>query len=154
MNTSMTRVWSVALAGVLSTGLVGCGSDDDGGIVISPTPSTSAPTVTIVNPPSSVRFGQTAFFTVQVNAPGGVRSSQFLQIRIVDPNGQQFGSITSLNPNQFGNNCVAGSTFCTSSDLGFQAPSNGPSGFWTLTFTAFDQSNRSGASTVGINVVP
>jgi hypothetical protein len=141
------KVWTCLLAAIAVVSLSSCGSSDDStGIFFG------EPQVDILNAPSSLRFGQTAFLDVEVETPEGARGSDFMEIRTIDPFGQQ--SFTEINASDFGG-CFAGATFCRSDDtIAFQVPSNGPSGNWTVTIRAFDQTGDSDSDSITINVLP
>ncbi|MEN9220109.1 MAG: hypothetical protein Q6K08_04810 [Thermostichales cyanobacterium GMQP_bins_62] len=136
----MKRLW-LPVAGAM---LVGCSS----GSGLAPLPTT--PTVTVINPPASVRLGQTAVFNAQLFTPRGARGTNYLEIQVINPSGVLSNRIT-LNVTQVPG-CAAGATQCTA-PISF-GPAALPLGVWNVTVTVFDQFNQPGGRQVAISVVP
>jgi|GEM_PF-1506837 len=140
---------TLAATGLLATALTACssGSRLGGSILIPP----QSPTVSFINPPTSVRVGaSTPAFTVQVSVPGGARSTQFVELETFNPLGARVQR-EAFSPQQVG--CSPGATFC-SFNTDFRVAPGDPAGVWQFRITAFDQQNRSGSQTLLITALP
>ncbi|NJL97726.1 MAG: hypothetical protein HC924_02275 [Synechococcaceae cyanobacterium SM2_3_2] len=137
---------SAVVIGLAAVSLGSCGSDNSGS-TIQPLPS--APVINLINPPTTLRIGQTSpFFPVEVSASSGIRSSRFFEIEIFRPNG------TLVRADVFDAStagCASGATFCTF-QAAIEVGSGNPTGRYQVRYSAFDQQNRQTSLTTFVDV--
>ena len=123
------------IGGILGLGLAACGGDDGSVLAVIPP---EAPVVTVFNPPTTIRLGETVVFPVQVNASRGVQQFNFLQITVEEPN--QTRPTESIDPSAFG--CQVGDTVCGPADFAFRVGADARTGTYRITFIGFDQTGQ------------
>ena len=145
-KTTQTRVTTGLAVSLAMAPLVLGGCSSSSGLAPQPTP----PSVAVVNPPTTVRLGQTVVFNAQLSTPRGARATDYLEIQIINPNGVLTNRL-SLNVTQVPN-CTLGASQCTA-PISF-GPAALPLGTWNLILTVFDQFNQAGGRQVSLSVVP
>ncbi len=126
------------IGAILGLGLAACGGDD--GTVLAVIPP-GAPVVTVFNPPTTIRLGETVVFPVQVSASQGIRQFSFLEVTVREPN--QTRPVEFIDPSAFG--CQVGDTVCGPADFAFRVGSDARTGTYQITFIGFDQTGQGSA---------